>query len=97
MVFYDPTKAPTERSIREDKQLAPRRFTTLDGVRLGLVSNSKLNADKVLLAIGDLLKERYELETIVHERKGNFSLPAPEPIIEKIVKSADVVIAGVGD
>lgn len=97
MVFYDPTKAPTERSIREDKQLAPRRFTTLDGVRLGLVSNSKLNADKVLLAIGELLRDRYEIETIVHERKANFSLPAPEPIVDKIVNSSDVVIAGVGD
>ena len=97
MVFYDPTKAPTERSLKEDKKLAERRFTTLDGVRLGLVSNSKLNADKVLLAIGDLLRERYEIETIVHERKANFSLPAPEPIVDKIVSSSDVVIAGVGD
>jgi hypothetical protein len=97
VVFYDPTKAPTERSLRADKELAPRRFTTLDGVRLGLVSNSKLNADKVLLAIGDLLKERYELETIIHERKGNFSLPAPDEVVERIVNGADVVIAGVGD
>jgi hypothetical protein len=97
VVFYDPTKAPTERSNRGEKQLAPRRFTTLDGVRLGLVSNSKLNADKVLLAIGDLLQERYGIETVVHERKGNFSLPAPDAVIEKIVASSDVVIAGVGD
>ena len=97
MVFYDPTKAPTERSYRGEKQLAPRKFTTLDGVRLGLVSNSKLNADKVLLAIVDLLKERYEMETIVHERKLNFFLPAPDEIVDKIVNSSDVVIAGVGD
>jgi hypothetical protein len=66
-------------------------------VRLGLVSNSKLNADKVLLAIGELLRERYEIETIVHERKANFSLPAPEPIVDRMVNSSDVVIAGVGD
>jgi hypothetical protein len=97
VVFYDPTKAPTERSVKAEKQLAPRRFSTLDGARIGLVSNSKLNADKVLLAIGDLLRERYEIETIVHERKANFSLPAPEPVIERIVNSSDVVIAGVGD
>jgi hypothetical protein len=96
-VFLDPTKAPTERSIRGVKQLAPRRFTNLDGVRLGLVSNSKLNADNVLLAIGDLLAERYDLETIIHERKGNFSLPAPDEVVDKIVRGADVVIAGVGD
>lgn len=97
MVFYDPTKAPRERAAQKEKQLAPRRFKTLDGVRLGLVSNSKLNADKVLLAIGDLLQDRYQIERIVHERKANFSLPAPDEVIESIVSSADVVIAGVGD
>jgi len=97
MVFYDPTKAPAERAAQAKRRLAPRRFTTLDGVRLGLVSNSKLNADKVLLAIGDLLKERYDIKSIVHERKANFSLPAPDHVIEKIVASSDVVIAGVGD
>jgi hypothetical protein len=97
MVIIDPTKAPTERSLKEERQLAPRRFTNLDGVRLGLVSNSKLNADNVLLAIGALLSERYELETIIHERKQNFSLPAPDEIVERMVRGADVVIAGVGD
>ena len=97
MLFYDPTKAPTARSLRGEKHLAPRKFTTLDGVRLGLVSNSKLNADKVLRAIGDLLKERYEIETIVHERKPDFFLPVPDEIADKIVNSPDVVIAGVGD
>lgn len=97
MVFYDPTKAPRERGAQQERGLAPRRFKTLDGARLGLVSNSKLNADKVLLAIGDLLKQRYQIESIVHERKANFSLPAPDDVIEKIVESSDVVIAGVGD
>lgn len=97
MVFYDPTKAPAERAKRAEKQLAPRRYKTLDGVRLGLVSNSKLNADKVLLAIGDLLKERYDIKSIIHERKGNFSLPAPDVVVETIVENSDVVIAGVGD
>jgi hypothetical protein len=97
MVFYDPTKAPSERARNAEKQLAPRRFRTLDGARIGLVSNSKLNADKVLLAIGDLLKERYEVETITHERKGNFSLPAPQEVIDRIAAVSDVVIAGVGD
>lgn len=97
MVLIDPTREPAERSLRTEKQLAPRRFTTLDGVRLGLVSNSKLNADKVLLAIGDLLSQRYGLEAIVHERKENFSLPAPDHVVERMLRSADVVIAGVGD
>ena len=96
MVLFDPTKGNAGKA-KPAKQLAPRRFTTLDGVRLGLVSNSKLNADKVLLALGDLLAERYALKSIVHEHKLNFSLPAPDEVVNKIVAQSDVVIAGVGD
>jgi hypothetical protein len=96
MALFDPTKGTAGKS-RQAKQLAPRRFTTLDGVRLGLVSNSKLNADRVLLAIGDLLAERYRLKSVVHEHKLNFSLPAPQEIVDRIVAQSDVVIAGVGD
>jgi len=95
MVFVDPTKG-SGRATKQ-KQLAPRRFRTLDGVRLGLLSNSKINADNVLLAIGDLLAKRYALKSIVHDVKANFSLPAPQEVVDRIVAQADVVIAGVGD
>jgi hypothetical protein len=96
MALFDPTKGKGG-AAKKQKQLAPRRFTTLDGVRLGLVSNSKLNADKVLLALGDLLAERYKLKSIVHEHKLNFSLPAPDEVVNRIASQSDVVIAGVGD
>jgi hypothetical protein len=96
MALFDPTKR-TGGAAKRQKQLAPRRFTTLDGVRLGLVSNSKLNADKVLLALGDLLAERYALKSVVHEHKQNFSLPAPDEVVSRVCAQADVVIAGVGD
>src|SRR5690606_32255787 len=97
MVIIDPTAEPTRRATAEEKPLAPRQFRTLDGLRVGLVSNTKLNADRVLLAIGDLLAERYQITSIVHEQKANFSLPAPDPIVDKIARESDIVIAGVGD
>ena len=97
MVFFDPTKGPTERAKKQKKGLAPRRFTTLDGVRLGLLSNSKINADTILLAIGDLLSAKYKLKSLVHERKQNFSMPAPVPIVDLIAGQSDVVLAGIGD
>jgi len=77
--------------------LAPRRYTTLDGVRLGLLGNSKLNADNVLLAIGELLKERYALKSFFVRSKPYFGTPAPEAIVKEMAENADVVIAGVGD
>ena len=77
--------------------LAPRRFTSLDGVRLGLLGNSKLNADAVLQAIGDLLQERYQLKSVFARSKPSFGKPAPDDIVAEMVANADVVLTGVGD
>jgi hypothetical protein len=77
--------------------LAPRRFKTLDGVRLGLVGNSKLNADAVLLAVSDLLKERYDQASVYLRSKPSFAQPAANELVEDVLAHADVVIAGVGD
>jgi len=79
------------------ERLAERRYTSLDGVRLGLLGNTKLNADAILLSLGDLLAKRYALKSVLHLKKPTFSLPAPEGIFEEMVRECDVVIAGVGD
>ena len=78
-------------------QLAPRRLTSLDGVRLGLLGNSKLNADAVLLAIGELLGERYALKSVFARKKPSFGKPAPDEIVQEMVENADIVLTGVGD
>lgn len=88
---------PGPKRKQQQAQLAPRRFVSLDGARLGLLGNTKLNADEILLAIGDLLRERYDLKDIVHHKKPTFSLPAPDSIVDEMARSCDVVIAGVGD
>jgi hypothetical protein len=78
-------------------ELAPRRFTTLDGATVGLLGNSKLNADAILGAIGELLGRQYALESVVARMKPSFSLPAPPEIVEEMAAKCDVVLAGVGD
>jgi len=89
--------SPEGTSHAEQHRLAPRRFTTLDGVRLGLLGNSKLNADAVLAAVGDLLKEHYAIESVFVRSKSSFSKPAPEELIDEVVRNSDVVLTGVGD
>jgi hypothetical protein len=64
----------------------------LDGVRLGLLGNSKLNADAVLLAIGDLLQERYALKSVFIRSKPNFGKPAPDDVVQEMVHNADVIV-----
>lgn len=93
MILLHPGNPPSETSF----DLAPRKYASLDGLRLGLLGNSKLNADHVLNAVGDLLRERYKIETITHRTKPSFSHPAPPEIVEEMSQNCDVVIAGVGD
>jgi hypothetical protein len=88
---------PEGSSTAKQHQLAPRRFKSLDGVRLGLLGNSKLNADAVLLAIGDLLKERYAVESVFMRSKPTFSKPAPDELVVEMLENSDVIVTGVGD
>ena len=78
-------------------ELAPRRFTTLDGATIGLLGNSKLNADAILGAIGELLGQQYGLESVVARMKPSFSHPASPELVDEMAAKCDVVLAGVGD
>jgi hypothetical protein len=93
MILMHPGNPPPD----SETELASRRYRSLDGLRLGLLGNSKLNADNVLNAVGDLLREQYSIASVVHRTKPSFSHPAPDDIVEEMVASCDVVIAGVGD
>jgi hypothetical protein len=88
---------PEGTSHAKQHRIAPRRFSTLDGVRLGLLGNSKLNADAVLLAVGDLLGERYALQSVFVRSKPTFSKPASDELIDEVIQNSDVVLTGVGD
>ena len=92
-----PVLDPTGSSPQTRYSLAPRPLQTLDGARLGLLSNTKLNADAVLAALGELLGERYALQAVVARTKATFSRPAEDQVVSDLVEQCDVVIAGVGD
>ncbi len=89
--------SPEGTSHTAQQRLAPRRFKTLDGVRLGLLGNSKLNADEVLAAIGDLLRERYAVKSVFVRSKPSFGKPAPDDVVSEMLENSDVILAGVGD
>ena len=88
---------PTGVGLTADYGLAPRKFRSLDGVRLGLLGNSKLNADKILEAVGELISQRYAVETVYHRMKPSFARPVPDDLKKEMLAHCDVVIAGVGD
>ena len=73
------------------------RPRSLEGKRVALIENTKFNSDKLLVKIGDLLKEEYGVAEWRLYHKHNASVPAHPEIIAEIETSADVVVAGIGD
>lgn len=88
---------PEGRSEERRYELAPRRYTSLDGATIGLLGNTKLNADAILAAVGDLLRQRYAVAAIIARTKPTFSQPAPKELVDELAAACDVVLTGVGD
>ncbi len=90
--FLDPTTEAATQTIA----YAPRP-TALAGKRVALVDNTKYNSDRLLAKIGDILKTEYGVAEWQMYRKHNASVPAHAEIIAAIEKTADVMVAGIGD
>lgn len=69
----------------------------LRGKTVGLLDNTKANADSLLGRLGELLRERHGVRSLVYCRKANASTPAPPDLLADLARSADVVITGSAD
>ena len=90
--LFDPTAGPVGR----EAPIAPRP-ARLDGLRIGLVENTKFNSDRLLQKIGDILVADYGAAEARMWRKHNASVPAHEEIVQELRASCDVMVAGIGD
>jgi len=76
------------------KSLAKRR-SSLAGLRIGVLNNSKPNADVLLARVAELLAERAGGATIRSWTKPGSSRPAA--MIDEIASSVDVLLTGSAD
>ena len=67
------------------------------GIRLGVLDNSKGNADHLLKFIVDALKTSVPIASVVTLRKSSVSLPAPADILDRLAEEADVVVSAMAD
>ncbi len=66
-------------------------------IRLGILDNSKANADHLLRFVMEGLKGELPVKKVIATRKGNVSLPAPKNIIEELAADCDFVVSAMGD
>jgi hypothetical protein len=87
---------PTTGAATQPIAWAPRP-DALAGKRVALIENTKFNSDRLLQKIGDLLKAEYGVAETRMFRKHNSSVPAHQEIVDEVVRSCDLVVAGIGD
>ncbi len=88
--------SPVNEAETAESTCAPR-LTDLQSKRVGLLDNSKNNANKLLDAMAVILDQQYGFSDIVRRRKPSASKPVAPEVIEELKESCDLVIVGVGD
>ena len=86
---------PTSHSEAEPHRLA-LPLTSLDGALIGVLDNSKVNADRMFRYVETILREQYGVREVLWRRKHNFSQPAPPTLLAEL-SACDAIITGVGD
>jgi hypothetical protein len=95
--ILDPTGGTgTAAGAAAEAPRAPRR-ASLDGARVGLLVNTKQNADLFLREVGRLLTSQYGARGVLARTKVNFAQPAPEELIKELQAGCDVIVTGIGD
>ena len=90
--YLNPVQEPEIASAN----LAPR-LGSLEGIRLGLLSNGKTNAAKLLDMIADELQTETRLGSVIARGKINAGSNCPPDIFDDLAEQCDAVITGLGD
>ena len=90
--LYDPTvEAPST-----DATPAPRP-ASLDGRRIGLLANGKVNADRLLRETARRFEEQHGCTVVAEENKRGASTICPPDLLGQIGADVDFMITAVGD
>jgi hypothetical protein len=80
----------------EPLTLAPRA-AQLDGLRLGVLDNTKWNASRLLRRTTAKLADEFSFAAVNYYRKESFSKDADPALIDTIAAENDIVLTAIGD
>jgi hypothetical protein len=82
----------------EAERLAPApRVAALARKRLGVLDNTKWNANKLLRRTAALLGERAQFAAVTYYKKESFSKSADPALLAQIAAENDIVLTAIGD
>ena len=91
-IVFDP------RGVVETEPLAlSARVTKLSDLRLGVLDNTKWNANRLLRKTVARLQQDHSFAVVNYYRKEGFSKDADPALIEAIAADNDIVLTAIGD
>lgn len=78
-------------------QLKASRTLSGAGIRLGVLDNSKSNADYLLNFIIEGVKKEFKVDSVVMTRKPASSRPATDTVLDQLAREADLVVSAMAD
>ena len=80
------------------EHIAPApRAASLDGLRLGILDNTKWNANKLLRKTVARVGERHRFAAVNYYKKESFSKDADPALLAQIASDNDIVLTAIGD
>jgi hypothetical protein len=92
MQLYSPLATTPKRKAFRAPPLAK-----VDGLRIGVLENGKLNAEEMLNEVAALFVQRNGCTVRTLASKSNASAPAPSNTLVKVAQEVDFLITGLGD
>jgi len=92
MLLYDPRGV-----IHVERRQAAPRVASLDGLRVGVLDNTKWNGWKLLERTMAILGDQYAFASITRYKKEGFSVTAEPELIARIAAENDIALTGIGD
>jgi hypothetical protein len=89
---YDPRGA-----LKFENLPVSGRKSGLNGLRLGILDNSKWNANKLLRGAAAAIGQEIDLAAVNYYVKHSFSKDAAPELIEQIAAENDIVLTAIGD
>jgi len=88
--------APTSTAAKRKATRAPA-LKSIDGLRIGILENGKLNAEEMLNEVAQLFVQRHGCTVVKLASKKNASAPAPANTLTTVAPEVDFLITGLGD
>ena len=91
-MIYDPRGI-----VDAEPQALSGRVARLSGLRLGILDNTKWNANRLLRKTAAQLQAQHGFAAVNYYRKESFSKMADDALIRQIAEQNDVTMTAIGD